>query len=239
MAEKTISLSLIIPAYNESERISKTLIHFKNYVKTHPKTELIFVCDGTDKTEDILRSKFKNFADFNVIVFGQRQGKGGAVRSGMQEAKGDTQIFIDADLSTPLSEIPKLLDPIKNKYCDVVIGSRGMETSKIRQTQGKSRELAGKIFGTFSRWVTGLDFKDFQCGFKGFSQKASQIIFSKQKIISPVFDVEILNIAKKKRLKIIEVGVEWKHHPDSKIRYNTKRSIAAFIDLVKIKFYQY
>ena len=239
MAEKIISLSLIIPAYNESERISKTLVHFKKYVKNHSKTELVFVCDGTDDTEDILRNKFKSLPNIKIIVFGRRLGKGGAVRAGMQEARGAVHIFVDADLSTPLTQIPKILDPINNNDYDIVIGSRGLLTSKIGQTQGQSRETAGKIFGSLSRFATGLSFKDFQCGFKGFSQKASQIVFFGQRITSPVFDVEILNIAKKKKLKIAEVGVEWKHNPDSRIRYNTKRSIAAILDLIKIKFYQY
>src|SRR3990167_6054349 len=147
MAEKIISLSLIIPAYNESERILNTLVHFKKYIKNHPKTELVFVCDGTDDTEDILRNKFKNFSNIKLIVFGRRLGKGGAVRAGMQEARGAVHIFVDADLSTPLTQIPKILDPINSNDYDIVIGSRGLHTSNIGQTQGKSREMAGKIFG--------------------------------------------------------------------------------------------
>ena len=206
-------LSIIIPAFNEESRISFTLqkvIEFLN--ANYTNYEIIVVDDGSkDKTVDVC-NQFKH--KVNTISLGINSGKGAAVRKGMIEAKGDIRIFMDADLSTPIYEIKKVIDKLQNGS-DVCIGSRALNREMVKEHQPFYRELMGKTFNKIVQLFVFKGIEDTQCGFKAFSKKAAAIIFPNSKINGFSFDVELIYLALKAGLKVEQVPVEW---------YNDKRS---------------
>ena len=226
------SISIIIPAYNEEERIENSLnsaIEFltsKNY-----NFEIIVVDDGsTDKTAAIATQ----FTD-KVFVLEQpkNMGKGAAVRRGMLEAKGDIRIFTDADFSTPIYEVEKIVERITSG-ADICIGSRALDPSMIKKHQPFYREFMGKTFNKFVQFMLVKGITDTQCGFKGFTGKATDIVFPNAKINGFSFDVEILYLASKADLKIEQVSVEWYNDARSKVN-PIKDSIMMLIELFRIK----
>jgi len=226
------SISIIIPAYNEEERIENSLnsaIEFltsKNY-----NFEIIVVDDGsTDKTVSIA----SQFTD-KVVVLEQpkNMGKGAAVRRGMLEAKGDIRIFTDADFSTPIYEVEKIVERITSG-ADICIGSRALDPSMIKKHQPFYREFMGKTFNKFVQFILVKGITDTQCGFKGFTGKATDIVFPNAKINGFSFDVEILYLASKADLNIEQVSVEWYNDARSKVN-PIKDSIMMLIELFRIK----
>lgn len=225
-------LSFIIPAYNEEERLGRSLIKCIEYLgKQSYSYEIIIVDDGSkDRTID----NAKEFGDkIKVIAQGQNLGKGAAVRRGMLEAGGDYRIFSDADFSTPVEELKKLFESFEKGY-DVCIGSRALDSSLIKLHQPFYREMMGKTFNKIVQLFAVHGIKDTQCGFKGFTEKAALDIFSKAKINGFAFDVEILYLAKKFDYKIAEIPVLWFN--DGKSTVNPiKDSTKMLIEIFKIK----
>ena len=206
-----VKVSIVIPAYNEEGRIKATLERCLKYLKSKKYSwELIVVDDGSkDKTAEIVKS----FKKIKLISYKPNGGKGYAVKKGVLESKGDYVLFSDADLSAPIEELDKLMEFI-DEY-DIVIGSRGVRESEANMVA--SRKLIGRAFNFTIKILTGLYFKDTQCGFKLFKRKAAQELFKKQTIMGWVFDVEILFLAKKKGYRIKEVGVKWEHKEHDKV----------------------
>ncbi|MFN3269991.1 MAG: dolichyl-phosphate beta-glucosyltransferase [Candidatus Kapaibacteriota bacterium] len=225
-------LSFVIPVYNEEERIVSTLEKVWNYFTANNYNfEIVVVDDGsTDKTLE----KLNHYSDkIKIISYNPNRGKGAAVRTGMLKAKGKFRVFSDADLSTPIYEIEKLLDKLTSG-ADVCIGSRALDPSLIKEHQPFYREFMGKTFNKFVQLIVFRGIEDTQCGFKGFTDKAAEMVFSKSKIDGFSFDVEILYLAKKAGLKIEQVPVEW--YNDKRTKVNPLRdSINMFIELFKIK----
>ncbi len=218
-------LSLIIPAYNEEKRIEISLDAAMNYLNEHNYSYEILVVD--DGSEDKTAEAVENFNGENlaVIRLERNTGKGAAVRRGMLEAKGKIRIFSDADFSTPIYELPKILKSLENGF-DICIGSRAVDYSMIKEHQPFYREFMGKTFNKIVQTLVIKGVKDTQCGFKGFTEKAAQELFSKAKINGFGFDVEILYLAKLHGFKVDEVSVEW---------YNDHRStVNPFIDSTKM-----
>lgn len=225
-------LSFVIPVYNEEDRIVESLEKVWDYLSSQKYNfEIVVVDDGS--TDNTLK-KLEEYKDkIKVISYNPNRGKGAAVRTGMLQAKGKYRIFSDADLSTPIYEIEKLLEKLKSG-ADICIGSRAIDPTLIKKHQPFYREFMGKTFNKFVQLIVFRGIEDTQCGFKGFTDKAAELVFSKAKIDGFSFDVEILYLASKAGLKIEQVPVEW--YNDSRTKVNPLRdSINMFIELFKIK----
>ena len=228
--------SLIFPAFNESARLAPTLETVLSYVsQQHWKAEIIVVDDGsTDGTADIVREYTRRNAIVRLVQNPGNRGKGYSVRNGMLNAHGDVLLFSDADLSSPISEAPKLFAAIENG-AEVAIGSRWLNSEVQTQRQSLLRQLYGRIYNLLLRVVLGLDYRDTQCGFKAFTRPAARLIFSAQKIERWGFDPELLFLAKLYRLRVAEVPVEWGHVGASKI-HPVADGVRMFHELLSIRW---
>src|SRR5215217_7134138 len=166
------SLSVVIPAFNEAVRLGNTLRAVVDYLRQNaPDAEVIVVDDGSaDHTADLARNAFADAGRLrtSVISYKSNLGKGRAVRLGLLAARGEVTLFSDADLSTPITEAPKLIDPIDKGNFDVTFGSRALTRELIGVHQPWRREQGGRVFNLVVRLATGLPFWDTQCGFKAF-----------------------------------------------------------------------
>lgn len=234
---KSPDLSIIIPAFNESARISPTIQKILSYLsETYPNSELIVVDDGsTDNTKTIVEKVFADFPemDAKVIRYENNRGKGYAVRKGLTEAKANIALFSDADLSSPITELPKLIEPIKNEDIDVAFGSRALDRSLIGTHQPWSREQSGKFFNLVVRVLTGMPFWDTQCGFKAFNMKKFRPLLELMQIDRFGFDVEFLYVAYKNGLKLKEIPVRWNDVEGSKISF--LNALPAFAEVYQIR----
>ncbi len=227
------SLSVVIPAYNEDKRIGNTIKNIENYLqKKCFDYEIIVVDDGsTDKTKEILREVSNNVILLENI---QNKGKGYSVKKGILFAKKEMILFSDADLSTPIEELEKLIKYLEEGY-DVVIGSRRLPDSQIKIKQPWNRQLAGKCFFLLIRFIALKKIKDTQCGFKLFKAKVIKELCNKQKLAGFSFDVELLFLAQIAGYSIKEVPVIWIDSPqESKVRL-LKHSFKMFQDVLKIR----
>lgn len=215
------ALAVIVPAFNEARRLTDNLLTLLSYLQTfRPNAELIVVDDGsTDGTAEVAEKLFARRPDVTarVLRFPQNHGKGHAVRAGLLAAQSAIALFSDADLSTPITELPKLVEPIEAGDYDLTLGSRALDRSLIGQRQPWRREQGGKIFNAVVRLATGLPFADTQCGFKAFRMEAARPIIELGRINGFGFDVELLFLAQRAELRMLEVPVRWDHHEGSKV----------------------
>ena len=214
-------LSIVIPAYNEAARLGGTLDAVADYMRqNYPQGEVIVVDDGSsDETAGLARAALARARPLrtSVISYKSNLGKGRAVRLGLLAARGDVVLFSDADLSTPISEAPKLIEPILKNECDVAFGSRALDRSLIGVHQSWRREQGGRIFNLFVRLATGMPFWDTQCGFKAFKMSACRPLVEAATVDRFGFDVELLYLAHRAGLRLREVPVRWDHNEGSKI----------------------
>lgn len=210
--------SIVIPAYNESGRLGGTLERVLAYVHSGGwNAEVIVVNDGSrDDTEAIARGFAARDPMLRIVNNPGNRGKGYSVRNGMLHARGRIVIFTDADLSSPIEEASKLLEAL-DSGADVAIGSRWLRAETQTQRQPLHRQIFGRIFNLLLRMILGLQFKDTQCGFKAFKQRAVQAIFPLQKIERWGFDPEILFLARKFGFQIKEIPVLWGHSGGTRI----------------------
>jgi glycosyltransferase involved in cell wall biosynthesis len=213
-----ITYSIVIPAYNESARLGATLDKVLAYVHAQNwDAEVIVVNDGSrDDTADIVRGFAANDPAVRLVENPGNRGKGYSVRNGMLSARGRVVLFSDADLSSPIEEMPKLLDALATG-ADVAIGSRWLKAELQTQRQPFYRQVMGRVFNLLLRTTLGLQYSDTQCGFKAFTRPAVQAIFPLQRIERWGFDPEILFLARKFGLKVQEVPVAWGHSGDTRI----------------------
>ncbi|HET6861634.1 MAG TPA: dolichyl-phosphate beta-glucosyltransferase [Pyrinomonadaceae bacterium] len=215
------SLSIIVPAYNEADRLGNSLGAIVTYLRDNfPDAELIVVDDGSsDKTAQIARQRLDEGGRLrtSLISYKSNLGKGRAVRLGLLAARGDIALFSDADLSTPISEAPKLIDPIENGECDVAFGSRALDRDLIGVRQPWRREQGGRVFNLVVRLATGLPFWDTQCGFKAFRMSVCRPLLEAATVDRFGFDVELLYLAYKAGLRLKEIPVRWDHNEGSKV----------------------
>jgi len=214
--------SVVIPCFNEAARIGQTLRLTLDYLASNgPESELIVINDGsTDATGTnargvLAKAKIKT----RLLKNFPNRGKGAAVRKGLLAAQKPIGLFFDADLSTPLEEIPKVIEPIANGEVDIAFGSRALDRSLIGIHQPWRREHGGRVFNLLARVATGLPFWDTQCGFKAFRMQSCRPIIEAAKIIGFGFDVELLLLAQRAGLRLKEIPVRWNHHEGSKIRF--------------------
>jgi len=214
--------SIVIPAFNEETRIAHTLQVTLDYLRNvSPEGELIVVNDGsTDATSKITRGVLSGAKIATRLLENfPNRGKGAAVRSGLLAAQRPIALFSDADLSTPLEEAPKLIEPIVGGQIDIAFGSRALDRSLIGQHQPWQREQTGRIFNLLVRLLTGLPFWDTQCGFKAFRIDVCRPIFEAARIDGFAFDVELLCLAHRAGLRMREIPVRWNHAEGSKVQF--------------------
>lgn len=211
-------LSIIIPAFNESERLPETLALVRDWVECQDfKTQVLVVDDGsTDDTAELVRLYAKRFPNLELLSLEQNLGKGGAVKAGMLAARGSWRLIADADNSTPIDQAEKLLEHIDSH--EVVIGSRYLRPDSIKVRQPWKRRVLSRLGNILIQSMVLPGIKDTQCGFKLFSAKAAQDIFSQLQTNGWLFDVEVLAIANQRGYGIKEVPVDWYDAKQSKLR---------------------
>lgn len=215
---QALTYSIVLPAYNESERIASTLEKILAHAAQQRwNVEVIVVNDGSsDTTADIVRAYSAKNPQLRLLENPGNRGKGYSVRNGMLHARGEVLLFSDADLSSPIAEAGKLFEAIR-EGTDVAIGSRWLKAELQIHRQPLHRQLFGRIFNLALRVVLGLKFKDTQCGFKAFTRTAAQTIFSRQQIERWGFDPELLYLARKFGFVVREVPVAWSHREGTRI----------------------
>jgi dolichyl-phosphate beta-glucosyltransferase len=231
-----MKLSVIIPAYNEAERLPSTLEEAYGWLTEQltDSFEIIVVDDGSsDETVAKTCAMIASHPHLKILVQPQNRGKGAAVKRGMLEATGDIRLFMDADHSTHIREAEKVLTAI-GEGSEVIIASRQHPESDISVSQSWLREHMGKSFNFIMRSIVGLKIEDTQCGFKAFTAKAAEDIFSRQKLEGFSFDVELLFLASKLGYRIAEIPVEWVNEPNSRVRMIAD-PLLMFADVVRIR----
>lgn len=232
-------ISIVIPAYNEQKRLPRTLDLILDYLAQRPalSSEVIVVDDGSsDSTANLVEDYAGRNPSIRLLRNPGNRGKGYAVRNGMLAARGEWILFTDADLSAPIEELDTLLAAATADQGAVLIGSRAINRTLIAVRQPVFREYMGRFFNVVMRLVTGLPFRDTQCGFKLYRADAGQAVFSRQQMEGFSFDVEDLVIAQARGFRTIEVPVRWSDAPGTKVSaWNGFRS---FVDLLRIRWYQ-
>jgi dolichyl-phosphate beta-glucosyltransferase len=235
-----ISLSIVIPAYNEESRLPSTLAAIARYLahSAHAgRCEVLVVDDGSkDGTAGVVERNQPAFPGLRLLRNPGNRGKGYSVRHGMLEARGEWRLFTDADLSAPIEELDSLLRVALEQRADIVIGSRALDRSLIQIRQSAFREYSGRAFNLFLRALTGLTFRDTQCGFKLFSASAAASVFRLQQLDRFSFDVEDLVIACSLGLRVIETPVRWSNVEGTKV--SAMQGLHSFLDVVRIRWYQ-
>ncbi len=203
-------LSIIIPAYNEAERVPKTLLDIDKRLEKAPYSYEIFVVnDGSkDNTAEVVRNMAKVVKNLKLIDNVENKGKGGVVRQGMLLSNGAIRLFMDADNSTAIDQFDQMMPYFKDGY-EVVIGSRAVKGAKLDPPEPLSKQIPGKMGNLFIQVLVLPGLWDTQCGFKAFTAAAAMKVFELSRIAGWGFDVETLALAKKMGYKIKEVPVYW------------------------------
>lgn len=247
------SLTVVLPAYNEAERIGPALDELFQFLDDAAnigeavagipdKVEVLVVDDGSrDGTGSIVSARReaqpnKDKPDPRLrLVRAKHAGKGAAVRTGMLAAKNDLVVFTDADMATPPDQLPKLVAALRN--ADVALGSRIQpDGTDMRASQPPFRQQLGRIFHSLASWWVVGPVEDTQCGFKGFTREAALDIFAEQRVTSIVFDVELIYIARKRGFEIAVVPIQWNDRRGSRMQPGVALALRVLWDLVRIPF---
>jgi dolichyl-phosphate beta-glucosyltransferase len=232
-----LTLSIVIPAYNEERRLPSTLDTVLAWLNgsAFADAEVLVVDDGSgDGTAALAEARSAADPRVRLLRNPGNRGKGYAVRHGMIEARGAWILFSDADLSAPIEELPKLLGAAQGKNAAVAIGSRALDRTLIGVHQSRWRELSGIVFNLLMRLLTGLPFADTQCGFKLYRRDAARQVFERQRLDGFGFDVEDLFIAHRLGLAAVEVPVKWNNVEGTKV--GLTQGLRTFLDLLVIRW---
>jgi glycosyltransferase involved in cell wall biosynthesis len=225
-------LSVVIPAYNEAQRLPPTLERVRAYLDGRGRPYEILVVDDGSSDDTVARALAAGGEQVKVLRNGANRGKGYSVRQGMLAARGARRLMTDADLSTPIEELERL-DARMDEGFDVVIASRALPLSRIEVHQGAFRENMGRAFNLLVRLLVLPGLRDTQCGFKLFSAAAAQAAFSPARLDGFAFDVEALFIARRRGFRVAELPVTWRN--DAATRVGWWKGFVAFADLVRIR----
>jgi glycosyltransferase involved in cell wall biosynthesis len=238
-ADRPISLSVIIPAFNEEKRIGKTLRSVGAYLKkqTFPY-EIIVVDDGSmDKTAKLVRGFARYIPNIKLLQFPKNRGKGWAVREGMLFAIGRYRLFMDADGSTSIDHWPQAYAALVNG-ADVVVGSRHIAGASIKVRQAPHREILGKTFRGLVRMIFRMPIVDTQNGFKAFGAEAAERIFRRQQVTGWAFDVEVLSIARRLYYSVIEMPINWIDDDRSRMTFRAMPKMLSDLFRIRIRAVQ-
>jgi glycosyltransferase involved in cell wall biosynthesis len=217
-------LSIVIPAYNEAARIRRSLEGVVLYLaRTDEAAEVLVVDDGSD---DATAETVRRFAaeqpqggrvSVRVLQNGRNRGKGYSIKHGLLTARGDLVLISDADFSTPIDDLPLLLQAVEKEGYGIAIGSRGLKESRVEVRQAAWRKMMGRGFNRLVRLLTGLPFRDTQCGFKLARREEVLPLFRAARIERFAYDVEILYLARKAGVRVREVPVLWRNAEGTKV----------------------
>lgn len=240
MAKNKMFLSIVMPAYNESNRIIPSLNNIANYFRNKKiKYEVIIVNDGSpDNTAEVVSNFCRKHREFRLMGYKKNRGKGYATKKGVLDAKGSYILFTDADLSAPIEEWENLFNWIKKGY-GFAFGSRSLDIKKVKLKQPFYRRFfafLAKVYAHYVIFTFTKPPKDTQCGFKMFTRKSAHFLFGKQRLDGGMFDTELIYLAKKFKIRAKEVPVVWINNPDSKINF-IKCVMFDPIDLAKIRIW--
>jgi dolichyl-phosphate beta-glucosyltransferase len=223
-ANSEVRLSVIIPAYNEEQRLPMTLRQASEYLQAQSyQSEILVVDDGSsDGTGNIVTNWQAAVVPVRLLrhADGKNHGKGASTRLGMLKARGVFRLFMDADNSTTLDQVSRFWPYFDQGY-EVVIGSRGLPDSCVALHQNWLKEFAGRMGNRAIQWLAVPGIRDTQAGFKMFTRNSAETIFPRLTISRWGFDVEILVIARMRGWKIQEVPITWINAPGSKVGLNS------------------
>lgn len=230
-----IHLTILVPAFNESKRLPRTLIRIHEYCSQNLREtyEILVIDDGsTDNTTATVQELRAQNPHLQVHRYSENHGKGYALRTGMGLARGRFVLFMDADLSTPVEELEQFL-PKLHEGIPVVIATRKSADANITKRQPLWRESMGKGFTWLSNTILGMNFSDLTCGFKAFESSAGKDLFSRQKIERWAYDAEVLFLAKRAGYRICEIPVTWVNSTDTRVRVlqDVFTSLAALVQI--------
>jgi dolichyl-phosphate beta-glucosyltransferase len=229
----SLFLTIVIPAYNEENRLKHTLPKVAEFINAQPyEAEVLVVDDGsTDRTAKVAE-EFAVRYDCIQLVRAEHGGKGHAIKMGMLQARGEYAFLCDADLAMPITELPKFLPPHQNGF-QVAIGSRELAES-VRYNEPGYRHLMGRVYNWLVKVMAVPGFEDTQCGFKCFHRSVAYDLFSHQTIDGFGFDVELLFVAQKRGYHIVEVPIHWYYQSESKV-HPIKDTIRMVRDMITVR----
>lgn len=235
-ANSGVALSVVIPCYDEENRLPATLGRVREFLSARGGDwELLIVDDGSrDQTLTVAREFARDEPRVRVLCYGSNRGKGYAVRHGALASRGNLVLFTDADLSTPIEELDAFIRAM-DAGVDGVIGSRSLPDSRIEIHQPWWRELAGRLMNLLIRCVSGLSYCDTQCGFKLFSGPIARQLFAMMTVERWMFDVELLFLAKRLGYRVVDRPVVWRNSGDSRVRFRHLPNV--FRELMHIRTY--
>ena len=232
--KKNPSLSLIIPAYNETVRLTRGLSRVTAFLSGKRYAwEIIIVDDGSKIPVKKLLHMAYSHLPVKIFRLNKNYGKGKAIAYGVSRATGKNIVFSDADLSVPIVVVDAIMEQLKHH--PVVITSRRSRASEIVVHQPVAREAAGRLFTMLSNTICSTEVTDVTCGCKGFTRDTAKRLFGTSRIYRWVFDTEILYLARKYGYSIAEIPVHWSNKEGSKVRL--KDSIGSLYDLLRIRWY--
>lgn len=225
-------LSIVVPAWNEAHRIGPTLERLLAWSQSRAGgVEIVVVDDGSsDATSAIVKVHAAN--GVRLVELGRNRGKGAALRAGVAATHGDFVLVTDADLSTPIEEIGRLMGALRE--ADVAIGSRDLPDSRVTRRQAWPRELAGRAFNFAIRTAGVGRFRDTQCGFKLLRGDVARRLFARLTVERFAYDVELLWLAVDSGHRVVEVGVEWRNDPATRVRV-VRDGVRMLVDIVRFR----
>ncbi len=232
----TPHLSVVIPAYNEEIRISRTILEIVSYLNRQDyEWEIVVADDGSvDATARLVSEAADDDPRVKVLPL-EHRGKGWAVKNGMLAAVGEFRLLCDADLSVPIAQVERLL-PSGNgdEGVDVAVGSREAPGAARYGEPGR-RHLMGRVFNAFARRLAAVGMADTQCGFKCFRAEAARRLFARVTLDGFSYDVEALHLARRCGMTMAEIGVDWHYREHSKVR-PLRDALAMTVDLLRIRW---
>jgi len=235
MTDEEVDISIVIPAYNEAQRLPNCLSQLISYCQNSSRQyEIIVVDEGSnDNTSEVANQSVSKCNFLKIFRLEENLGKGNAVKYGLLKARGKIALFMDADASTPASEIERNLHYFDEGY-DIVVGSRVLKDKDSHLKMRWHRKLMGKIFNFCVRSLLAIKIRDTQCGFKMMKKETIEPIFSKMKIEGYGFDLELLFLAKQLGFNIKEAPISWHHVDGSKVNL-IRDSLKMFVNIIQIR----